>query len=122
MSLAAMCGMAQRVPYLGVYLDEGMIQCTVLDISNLSMAKEEEVPIALCISGIIGEVAKLWTEPEYRRRGLGSLITTAVARAQASHLAFIPHAFVVDDNPTSRDMLTKNAGWRHSHEAFWLHR
>ncbi len=120
MPLAVMSSMAQRVPYLGVYLDADVTQSTEVDVTTLSASKEEEVPVSWCTSGFFGALAKGGTEPEYRRRGFADLLRSTVARVQASHLGFTPHAFVSKGNSVSYSTFLRRAFWQQTHQAFWL--
>lgn len=118
--LEVMTHIAQNVPFLGVYQDMGVTQDTIVNPNNLPMAGDEELPVAWVGANIMGDVGKLMTEEGYRRRGLGSLITTVAARRQVSHLKIIPHVFVEASNIASCAMFERLPGWEVTRDIFWL--
>ena len=118
--LELMCAMAQQVPYLGVYRDAAVTQDTIVDVLNLPVAGDDEVPVAWICTTPVGAVGKLMIEKDFRRRGLGSLLGAALTRQQAALLGFIPHVFIDVTNSASRAMMTKVADSCYSHDAFWL--
>lgn len=118
--LEVVYSLAQRVPYLGVYRDASMVQDTVVDVLNLPVAGDEEVPVAWVCSKPTGDVGKGGTEEDFRGRGFGRLLGKAVARQQAALLGFIPHGFVNSNNFVSRLFFSKSVCWSSSHEVFSL--
>uniref|UniRef100_A0A0P4VZ02 GCN5-related N-acetyltransferase Rv2170-like domain-containing protein n=2 Tax=Scylla olivacea TaxID=85551 RepID=A0A0P4VZ02_SCYOL len=117
--LDLMYRMAEGVPYIGVYQDPTSTQEATVDPENLPVAGDEEIPVAWCCSGHLGDVAKLITDKRFRRHGFGKLLTATLARRQAA-LGFIPHAFVEEDNSVSKVMFENSPGWSVTHEIIWI--
>ncbi|XP_042212421.1 uncharacterized protein LOC121859562 isoform X1 [Homarus americanus] len=117
--LETMWRFIQKVPSVGVYLDQTVAEDTSVELGDMSAARNEEVPVSGITSSTFGALGMLRTEEDYRGMGLACLVSRVTARLQASQ-GYLPHVMVNINNTTSRDLFTHKSGWRHSHFSFMM--
>ncbi|XP_064088207.1 uncharacterized protein LOC135202643 [Macrobrachium nipponense] len=118
-SLDLFCSLAENLPMLGIYLDPDVVEEKVIDLNDISFAVDEATPFGQVGCSPDGAVGLLWIDVNYRKRGLGSLLTELMGRLQMSE-GFFPHSIVVYYNDASARMFEKLPGWRKTHCANWI--
>lgn len=117
--LETMWKMTEYLPAVGVYLDSSVTEDRPIDLQHLSYAGNEEIPVSWVSSTFYGSLGMLGTHKSYRRKGLGSLIITVVARLY-TRLGFISHCHVGPNNIPSKAMFNKMPAWEDTHSVTWL--
>ncbi|XP_042225930.1 uncharacterized protein LOC121868964 [Homarus americanus] len=109
----------QKVPSVGVFLDNSTKEDTLVALENILPAGDEDIPISLIASAKNGALGMLRTEESYKKQGLGTLVTRAAARLQANQ-GYFPLANVELDNKASRAMFTKMPEFINTHIVSWM--
>lgn len=91
------------MPFLGVYKDPTVTREIIEDPLNLPLHSYNDLPVCWVGTSLYGTMSMVGTEKEYQRKGLASLILTAIGRIQLQ-LGLFPSAHVDFRNPASRGM------------------
>ncbi|KAK7073241.1 hypothetical protein SK128_025663 [Halocaridina rubra] len=110
---------AKNTAALGIYADANLKVEYEVNIANIPMAKDDEIPKSWICATLHGTVGMLMTDENYRGRGFAKLLSQVCAKMMHDKGYFV-HTCVERDMPDVKRLYENLPGWSINRQVTWI--